>query len=51
MIVIGRNFPHTMLSNVYSVPKHYKQQAMLNDRLQFDENELYVDRLVVLFPI
>jgi hypothetical protein len=51
MNVIVKNFHHTMVSNIYFVSKHYKQRAMLDDHLQLDENELYVDRLVLLFPV
>ena len=50
MNVVEQNFHNTINLKIYSVSKHYKQQVMLNDHLQLDENELYVDQLVLLFP-
>jgi deoxyadenosine/deoxycytidine kinase len=49
--VVVQNFHNTINLKIYFVSKHYKQQVMLNDHLQLDENELYVDQLVPLFPI
>jgi hypothetical protein len=49
--VVEQNFHNTINLKIYFVSKHYKQQVMLNDHLQLDENELYVDQLVLLFPI
>jgi hypothetical protein len=49
--VVERNFHNTINLKIYFVSKHYKQQVMLNDHLQLDENELYVDRIALLSPI
>jgi hypothetical protein len=50
MNVVEQNFHNTINWKIYFVSKHCKQRVMLNDHLQLDENELYVDQLVRLFP-
>jgi hypothetical protein len=50
MNVVEQNFHNTINLKIYFVSRHYKQQVMLNDHLPLDENELYVDPLVLLFP-
>ena len=51
MNVVEQNSHNTINLRIYSVSMHYKPLIMSNDHLLLDENELYVDQLVLLFPI